>query len=57
MKVGFLGLLALILIILKLLGHISWSWWLVTAPLWGGFVVGILFWLLALVGICALIRR
>jgi len=24
---------------LKLTGYISWSWWLVTAPLWGGLLV------------------
>jgi hypothetical protein len=36
MKVGFMGLLALIFITLKLTGYITWSWWLVTLPLWGG---------------------
>jgi hypothetical protein len=36
MKIGFLGALALVLIALKLTGFIGWSWWLVTAPLWGG---------------------
>jgi len=24
---------------LKLTGYIDWSWWFVTAPIWGGFVV------------------
>lgn len=36
MRIGFLGLLALLFIGLKLGGIISWSWWLVTLPLWGG---------------------
>ena len=36
---GFLGLLAIVLITLKLLGKIDLSWWLVTAPLWGGVAV------------------
>lgn len=27
-----------ILIILKLIGVIDWSWWVVTMPLWGGFI-------------------
>lgn len=28
--------LAFIFITLKLTGHISWSWWWVLSPLWGG---------------------
>lgn len=34
--VGFLTLLFLLFIGLKLSGHIAWSWWWITAPLWGG---------------------
>ena len=34
-SVGFFGLLALLFIALKLMGHIDWSWWWVLAPLWG----------------------
>ena len=41
MKIGFLGLLALIFITLKLTGYIAWSWVWVLAPLWGGFVLGL----------------
>lgn len=37
--IGFLGLLAILFITLKLCGVISWSWWWVTAPLWGGFAL------------------
>lgn len=33
--VGFLGLLGVLFIGLKLTGYIDWSWWLVTIPLWG----------------------
>ena len=33
MKVGFLGLLTLLFVGLKLGGVISWSWWLVLSPL------------------------
>ena len=36
--IGFMGLLAIVFITLKLLGVITWSWWWVTAPLWGPFV-------------------
>lgn len=37
--IGFFGLLAILFIALKLTGMISWSWWLVTAPLWGPFIL------------------
>ena len=30
-----MGLLAILFIGLKLTGFITWSWWLVTLPLWG----------------------
>ncbi|MCV0404531.1 MAG: hypothetical protein K5924_12625 [Chloroflexi bacterium] len=32
--IGFTGLLAILFIALNLTGHIDWSWWWVTAPLW-----------------------
>lgn len=32
--IGFLGLLAILFIGLKLTGYIAWSWWWVLAPLW-----------------------
>lgn len=31
--IGFAGLLTIVFIILKLLGKIAWSWWLVLSPL------------------------
>lgn len=41
--VGFFGLLFIVFLVLKLTGIIKWSWWWVTAPLWGGFLlVGII---------------
>ena len=36
MQVSFIGLLAILFIGLKLTGFITWSWWVVTLPLWGG---------------------
>ncbi len=40
--IGFLGLLAIVFITLKLTGYITWSWWWVTSPLWIPFaIVGI----------------
>ena len=47
--IGFFGLLAIVFITLKLTGVIDWSWWWVTAPLWGGFAV------LAGIGVIALL--
>ena len=32
--VGFLGLLTILFIGLKLTGYINWEWWWVLAPLW-----------------------
>jgi len=40
--VGFFGWLALIFIVLKLTKVITWSWWLVTLPLWGPIAIIIL---------------
>jgi phosphoglycerol transferase MdoB-like AlkP superfamily enzyme len=32
--IGFVGLLTIVFITLKLIGVISWSWWWVLSPLW-----------------------
>ena len=40
--IGFFDLLGIVFITLKLTGFIDWSWWLVTAPLWGGVAVAAL---------------
>ena len=37
--VSFLGLLFLLFLALKLTGYITWSWWYVTMPLWGGLAI------------------
>jgi hypothetical protein len=39
--------LFLIFLVLKLTGNIEWSWWWVTAPIWGPILFGII-WLLIL---------
>ena len=53
---GVLGLLGCIFVTLKLTGYITWSWWWVTAPFWGGFalLVGGGLITLLVVGVCAL---
>ena len=38
---SFFGFLFLIFMTLKLTGHIDWSWWWVTAPLWGQVVLAL----------------
>jgi len=37
--VGFLGLLTVLFVALKLTGYIQWSWWAVLAPIWGPAVM------------------
>ena len=37
MKFGLTTVLFLIFLVLKLTGHIMWSWWWVTSPLWIGW--------------------
>ena len=51
--------LFLIFLVLKLCGVITWSWWWVTAPLWGGIalILAILVVFMLIMGITALARR
>lgn len=51
---GFMGLLALIFITLKLTGHISWSWWGVLAPIYAPFLVVVA--LILIIGVIKIIR-
>lgn len=37
--IGVLGLLGVAFVVLKLTGFITWSWWWVTAPFWGGLAL------------------
>lgn len=41
--IGFSGLLFITFLVLKLTHIIDWSWWWVTAPLWGSVLVCLLF--------------
>jgi hypothetical protein len=47
--IGFFGLMFLILMTLKLTNYIDWSWWWVTAPLWGGFALILLIILIVII--------
>lgn len=49
--IGFLGLLGIVFIILKLTDVIDWSWWWVTLPLWGGAALGLSVFVLVLLWI------
>lgn len=40
--IGFTGALFLVFLVLKLTHVIDWSWWWITAPLWGGFAIAII---------------
>tara|TARA_R110001606_G_scaffold204006_1_gene352044 strand:- start:1264 stop:1467 length:204 start_codon:yes stop_codon:yes gene_type:complete len=33
--------IGIVLFILKVNDVIDWSWWLVTMPIWGGFIIGL----------------
>lgn len=33
---NLISLIGIILVLLKLTGYISWSWWIVTLPFWTG---------------------
>ncbi len=36
--IGLFGAMFLVFLILKLTGVIDWSWWWITAPLWGSAI-------------------
>lgn len=46
-SIGFLSLLGLLFIGLKLTGFIDWSWWWVLLPFYGGFIL----WLIVVVSL------
>jgi len=47
--IGFLGLLTIVFITLKLTGHITWSWWWVWSPM----IFGLIAWLVIVIGVLA----
>ena len=52
--IGFVGLLTIVFIVLKLLGKITWSWWWVLSPLW--INAGIVLLILAILFIAAVVK-
>lgn len=47
--ITLLGLVFIVFLTLKLCNVITWSWWWVTAPLWGGFAMLLLFALISII--------
>ncbi len=41
--IGFVGLLTIVFIVLKLMDVITWSWWWVLSPIWISWLVVIAF--------------
>lgn len=39
--IGFVGLLTVAFIVLKLTGYIDWSWWWVLSPMWISAILGV----------------
>lgn len=54
--IGFFGLLFIVFLVLKLTHVIDWSWWWITAPLWGGAVIFLVVFIVALSVFLALER-
>jgi hypothetical protein len=51
--IGFVGLLTILFVALKLTGVIAWSWWWVLSPIWLSFVLWLV--ILGVIGLIALI--
>ena len=41
-RLGLTDYFAVAFVVLKLCHVIDWSWWWVTAPIWGGIVLGVI---------------
>ena len=54
--IGFLGLLAIVFIVLRLCNVIAWSWWWVLAPIWIPVAIAIIV-LLFFVILAAIVGR
>jgi len=52
--IGFIGVLTIVFIILKLLGKITWSWIWVLSPIWISFIFAIIIVIIILIAISRL---
>lgn len=48
--IGFVGLLTIVFITLKLTGYIAWPWVWVLSPIWISFLVGLMLFTIFFVG-------
>jgi len=57
--IGFVGLLTILFIALKLIGVVAWSWWWVLSPIWivAGMTILILLFVLAGAGVALLVSE
>lgn len=57
--IGIVGLLTVAFVVLKLTGHIDWTWWWVLSPIWipMGLVLAIVAVWLAVWGVYSLVTR
>lgn len=55
--IGFMLILFIVFLVLKLCKVITWSWWLVTLPLWGGLVLLMIIFVIAAILSVTLERR
>jgi hypothetical protein len=55
MGVGFV--LFVVFLVLKLVGVISWSWWWVTAPLWGAFALALVLTIVVVIFAAIVLRK
>ena len=55
--IGFVGLLQIAFIVLKLCGVIKWSWLCVLSPLWISAIIGVVFVIIWLIFVVVISRR
>lgn len=54
--IGFVGLLTIVFVVLKLCGIINWSWWWVISPIWISAIIFMVV-LIGVLGCFIMLRR
>lgn len=54
--IGFVGLLTIVFVVLKLCGIINWSWWWVISPIWISAIIFMVV-LIGVLGFFIMLRR
>ena len=55
--VGFMSILFIVFLVLKLCKVITWSWWWITSPLWGGLALVLIIGVISVILARRLIRK